>query len=93
MSEPTTVAGRALLAWLNAVSGIVYATPDSILAIEAEARQQEPALDVERLAQAMHELHKGPCTRWQYPEHRASYMEDALTVAAEYARLATEDKP
>jgi len=61
-------------------------------AIEAEACQQEPALDVERLAQAMHELHKGPCTRWQYPEHRASYIEDALIVAAEYTRLATEDK-
>jgi len=85
MSEPTTEAGRELLArlgWFASEKG--DALREGILAVEAEAADDE-ALDVERLALTLRLIHgdQVPLPRRPTPD------EYAAIIAREYETVAT----
>ena len=92
MTEPTTEAGRRLLRSLDYIGAHSSDTSfpmalDYILAIEAEARAEPPALDVERLARALDNgLQLGQPWASDIVPYHDFLMTCATEIAAEYAR-------
>jgi NAD(P)H-hydrate repair Nnr-like enzyme with NAD(P)H-hydrate dehydratase domain len=112
MTEPRTAAGRALLAGMSGISAYrprgkreVVGIRDAILAIEAQAAA--PALDVERLAEAVQSTILTTPNKFMgpgmgaYRQHwkdltkaeQRQVIWDAEALAAEYARLAKDATP